>query len=331
LVSIIIPVYNRAHLIGETLESVLAQSYANWECIIIDDGSSDNIKEIIDYFTGLDSRFRFYYRPKEQPKGANACRNFGFIKANGQYVNWFDSDDIMHSDFLKLKVETLEQNPKLDFCACISSKFKVSIKNIEKADRPLTMNSDNYIEDYLINGLYFYTPSPMWRTSFLANKKHFNESLQRSQERDFHFRMLTFKPKFTYLDTVLFYVRIEGDSISTKARTSLIAQKSVYQYFDNVFGFLERTKDLKNREKLLAYVFYRQATNYYNINQLCSGFVQRFNILMTHGKYFKSYCKSNKALKQHLAKINIGFLVLLIAKKGYSFFYFPQYDYAKKE
>ena len=331
MVSIIIPVYNRAHLIGETLESVLAQTYSDWECIIVDDGSTDNIKEVIASFSNKDSRFIFYNRPKDKPKGANACRNFGFLKANGKYVNWFDSDDIMHSDFLKLKVEALEQNPKLDFCACISRKFTKSIKSLDQEDRPLVMNSDNYIEDYLINGLYFYTPSPLWRKSFLDNKKHFNETLQRSQERDFHFRMLTYKPMFTYLDIVLFYVRVEGDSISTKARTSLNAQKSVFQYFDNVFSFLEQAKTLKNREKLMAYVFYRQATNYYNINQLCSGFAQRFNILLSHGKFLKNYCKSIDILKQHLKKVKIGFYMLLIAKKGYTYFYFPQYDYAKKE
>tara|TARA_R110002049_G_scaffold10507_2_gene51622 strand:+ start:16657 stop:17652 length:996 start_codon:yes stop_codon:yes gene_type:complete len=331
LVSIIIPVYNRAHLIGETLDSVLAQSYTNWECIIVDDGSTDNSIGVINSYLDLDARFKFYDRPKEKPKGANACRNYGLENANGKYINWFDSDDIMHADFLNLKVETLEQNPELDFCACISSKFKESIKNAEKADRPLIMTSDNYIEDYLINGLYFYTPSPLWKSTFLENKKHFDESLQRSQERDFHFRMLTFQPQFKYLDTVLFYVRVEGESISTKARTSLKAQKSVFKYFDNVFNFLEQTKELKNREKLMAYIFYRQATNYYNINQLCTGFVQRFNILLSHGKSLKNYSKSINALKQHLGKINIGFFVALFAKKGYKYFYFPQYDYAKKE
>lgn len=62
LVSIIIPVYNRALLIGETLDSILCQSYANWECLLIDDGSSDNTAQIVNDYVLRDSRFQYYFR-----------------------------------------------------------------------------------------------------------------------------------------------------------------------------------------------------------------------------------------------------------------------------
>ena len=65
LVSIIIPTYNRAHLIGETLDSVLAQTYQNWECIIVDDGSSDNTDDVVNDYVKKDPRFKYYYRPDE--------------------------------------------------------------------------------------------------------------------------------------------------------------------------------------------------------------------------------------------------------------------------
>ena len=76
LVSIIIPTYNRAHLIGETLDSVLAQTYQNWECIIVDDGSSDNTDEVIGAYVEKDSRFKYYHRSdKDLPKEPSASRN----------------------------------------------------------------------------------------------------------------------------------------------------------------------------------------------------------------------------------------------------------------
>ena len=78
LVSIIIPTYNRAHFIGETLESVLAQTYHNWECIVIDDGSTDYTDELMEFYCEKDSRIQYYHRPSHKPKGANACRNYGF-------------------------------------------------------------------------------------------------------------------------------------------------------------------------------------------------------------------------------------------------------------
>ncbi len=60
LVSIIIPTYNRAHLIHETLDSVLAQTYTNWECIVVDDGSSDNTEEVLESYINKDFRFQDY-------------------------------------------------------------------------------------------------------------------------------------------------------------------------------------------------------------------------------------------------------------------------------
>nr|MBF6607613.1 glycosyltransferase family 2 protein [Flavobacterium sp.] len=95
LVSIIIPTFNRANLLAETLDSIIQQTHTNWECIIVDDGSTDNISDIIEKYVSTDSRFRFYKRPSDRPKGANACRNYGFEMSKGDFINWFDSDDIM--------------------------------------------------------------------------------------------------------------------------------------------------------------------------------------------------------------------------------------------
>src|SRR5690606_34265329 len=100
LISIVIPTYNRAQFIAETLTSVKNQTYQNWECVVVDDGSTDNTIEIIQQFTASDDRFKLYSRPTNRPKGANACRNYGFEVSSGLYINWFDSDDIMAPTFI---------------------------------------------------------------------------------------------------------------------------------------------------------------------------------------------------------------------------------------
>src|SRR5690606_36556858 len=105
LVSIIIPTFNRAHLIGETLDSVLAQTYQNWECIVVDDGSTDKTEATVGAYLKRDARFRLFKRPDHKPKGANACRNYGFEKSKGEYVQWFDSDDLMHPEKLTIKIK----------------------------------------------------------------------------------------------------------------------------------------------------------------------------------------------------------------------------------
>ena len=120
LVSIIIPTFNRAHLIEGTLESIMAQTYQNWECIIVDDGSTDVTLEVLAIYARLDTRIVFYKRPNGLPKGVNVCRAYGFEKSKGEYISWFDSDDIMHPDKL-FKTLGLFKDNALD---CIVHNFK---------------------------------------------------------------------------------------------------------------------------------------------------------------------------------------------------------------
>ena len=90
LVSIIIPTFNRYDYIGETLESVIMQTYRNWECIIVDDGSSDYTSQLIDFYCEKDNRFKYFTRTKDLTKGANSCRNLGFKKSSGKYIQWLE-------------------------------------------------------------------------------------------------------------------------------------------------------------------------------------------------------------------------------------------------
>ncbi|MBS3738754.1 glycosyltransferase family 2 protein [Mesohalobacter halotolerans] len=105
--SIIIPTYNRAHLIGETLDSVLAQTYQNWECIILDDGSTDNTDDVVGEYVLKDPRFKYYHRPDEHLPGGNGARNFGFKMSKGDYVNWLDSDDLFSENKIEEQLKLI--------------------------------------------------------------------------------------------------------------------------------------------------------------------------------------------------------------------------------
>ncbi|MFN3640765.1 MAG: glycosyltransferase family 2 protein, partial [Flavobacterium sp.] len=100
-IDIIIPVYNRAHLIMDTLRSIQCQSFKDWNCFLIDDGSEDNLEEVVGEFIQIDNRFHFFKRPPDRRKGANACRNFGFEKSTSPFVYWFDSDDLLKPNALE--------------------------------------------------------------------------------------------------------------------------------------------------------------------------------------------------------------------------------------
>jgi len=219
LVSIIIPSFNRPHLIDETLNSVLTQSYINWECIVVDDGSTDETINVIKKYCKKDSRFQFHYRPKNRHKGANACRNYGFELSRGKFINWFDSDDLMHEDKLKLKVDCLQKS-KANFVVCEGVEYKNTINNvIHTWDN---IYSKNVLLDHITGKVNFHTNGPLFRRDFLKDKKLFDESLQRKQEWEFYSRLLTFSTNYIPLNEVLYYFRIHENSINGQNKISTL-------------------------------------------------------------------------------------------------------------
>lgn len=93
LVSIIVPVYNAEKYLSDALNSVIKQTYSNWECLIIDDGSTDSSQSIAERFTKHDDRFRYYF---QNNKGASSARNMGVQKSSGEYIQYLDADDVIY-------------------------------------------------------------------------------------------------------------------------------------------------------------------------------------------------------------------------------------------
>jgi GalNAc5-diNAcBac-PP-undecaprenol beta-1,3-glucosyltransferase len=112
--SIIIPVYNRSHLIGETIDTVLAQTYPDFEIIIVDDGSTENIKKVLDEEYSNESRVK-YFRKQNEERGA--ARNYGLKQANGDYAVFFDSDDFMQPHYLEVLNKIIVENPGIKLLA----------------------------------------------------------------------------------------------------------------------------------------------------------------------------------------------------------------------
>ena len=98
LVSIIIPCYNYAHFLSECFENLKNQSHTNWECLIVDNASTDNSKEVIESFASSDNRIKYFYQPI---KGPSAARNMGIREAKGDYIQFLDADDLLNLNKLK--------------------------------------------------------------------------------------------------------------------------------------------------------------------------------------------------------------------------------------
>jgi len=107
-VSIVVPVYNAAPFLREALDSVIAQTHADWECLCIDDGSDDGSLEILNEYAGRDGRFKVR---SQKNAGVSAARNAGLEMASGEFVAFLDPDDLFHPQCLALALEAAQTKP----------------------------------------------------------------------------------------------------------------------------------------------------------------------------------------------------------------------------
>ncbi len=126
-VSVIIPTYNRAGLILETVESVRDQTYSHWEMIIVDDGSDDNTEELIMQLN--DDRIHYIKAGRSGIGGK--VKNTGIKKASGEFIAFVDSDDLWDKTKLEKQITALQQNPEADFCLTNGYNFKVKGEPID--------------------------------------------------------------------------------------------------------------------------------------------------------------------------------------------------------
>jgi glycosyltransferase involved in cell wall biosynthesis len=254
VVSIIIPVFNRDKLIKDTLSSIKNQTYENWECILVDDGSTDSTLEVINDYCKNDNRFIILKRPKDRLKGANSCRNYGFELSKGKYINWFDSDDLMHPDFIRNKVRCFTN--KID---CVISKtcfFKNDV-NLILGKETRTKLTDNLLEDFITLRTSWYLPDPMWEKKYLLDKNLFSEVLKKGQDRDFHIRMLINNPKLKVVEEYLTYYRQHDKTISNNYSRDVIQS-----YFDALNKRIKLLLKLKPSNDLKFFLLKEQIKNY---------------------------------------------------------------------
>jgi glycosyltransferase involved in cell wall biosynthesis len=215
-ISIIIPFYNRAEFLIETLNSILEQSYKNIEVLVVDDDSNEeNFNKAKRFIKILgDSRFQLLKKPYTYPKGANGSRRYGFHQSSGTFIKWFDSDDIMLPDFLQIQIDSV-LNYDLDGvfanCGIYDEDFGQKIRNSWK---PL-IYSENVLRDYLKTRLAWQTGSGLWnRDSISRSFEPFQQDISNGQEWIFHLFVLTSGLKIGVLDKELYKVRSHSNSIS---------------------------------------------------------------------------------------------------------------------
>lgn len=145
MISVIMPLYNNEKYVIEAIQSVINQTYKDWELIIINDASTDNSKEIVQRFLHkqLDSRIKFI--DLENNKGVSFTRNLGIKEAKGEYISFLDSDDLWDKEFLKLSYLKLKENYKF-----VYTNFYYLYEN-NKLKKSYSCNKNGYLNDFISN------------------------------------------------------------------------------------------------------------------------------------------------------------------------------------
>ena len=210
-ITIIMATYNRAHFILETLETIQNQSTVNWECLIIDDGGTDDTEEVLGSILKQDLRFQFLHRPDNYQKGLPGCRNYGLDLAKGAYVIFFDDDDIVHPENLRIGLEVLELN-NVDFCHYQKLAFET--------ERPLIVNNSITIQQYLTKAdidkvvsqqIGLASCTVLWKKSCF-NRVRFNENLLYAEEWECYSKLISENFKGVVISNVLYYNRKHANS-----------------------------------------------------------------------------------------------------------------------
>ncbi len=239
LVSIIIPVFNREKLIAETLDSVCAQLYQNWECIVVDDGSTDSTVEVVNIYSIKDKRIRVFVRPDSYRKGASSSRNFGLQMAEGELIQFLDSDDLLENNKFQEQVKLYKGDLTLFTCkwggfentSDLKKRFKYkyhSYKDFHKGINLLrTFGSQN---EFFPQHVYL-VPKPLIEKTGL-----WNEALSNNDDAEFFTRVILQSTYIKFASQTSVYYRYSGlDKLSSftdeqKVISAINSWKLIHQH-----------------------------------------------------------------------------------------------------
>lgn len=247
LVSIIIPTYNREHLIGETLDSILKQTYSNWECIIVDDRSTDSTSDLLENYSSSDKRFLFFIRPEKRIKGANSCRNIGLNKAKGAFIVFFDSDDLMTPDHLEVKVKGIQKG-NYDYVITRTQYFNYDNDQIDRYYK---------FDEYEITAENYITQKINWLTLDVCIKKSlaknisFNEQLQSGQEYNYFSKLSTLSVNTLFINKVVSLRRHHKGSIRSQINTTNKSRESTFKKYLFTYVDIKKSASIATRHFLI--------------------------------------------------------------------------------
>ncbi len=222
LISVIVPVYNGAAFITETLESLRSQTYSNWECIVVDDGSTDDTAVVVKRWIASDLRFAYVYQAN---KGLSGARNSGLTRANGQFIQFLDADDVVLPEKFGKQIAALSNLAPGELAVSYTDYMTGRSGNIYEA-------ADYYVDSA------FHSVNPLlelisrWEATlsipphcflfstdlFLGKGIRFDQQLRNHEDFECWVNVFRLKPRVVYVAEKLCIYRITDGSMSKNMR-----------------------------------------------------------------------------------------------------------------
>ena len=269
--TVIVPSYNRAHLIGETIQSVINQSFGDWELIIVDDGSTDNTHEVVEQFHLSDNRIKYHYQKNAE---RSAARNQGIKLSNGEFICFLDSDDRWLSQHLEIIHSTIQKHNYLK--ALYFTGVRWCFDNGETEDVLFeAIDNQNPIEYVIKNQI---GPSTQCLHKELLEKYQFNTRLRVNEDVELNTRIMNEYPLVQipqvtvemliheentkalfkeYITPQVEAMKLIFSNPLLKGKISKSFQKKIQHSFDSQYIMVwERLNDKKKLNKaILRYLF----------------------------------------------------------------------------
>lgn len=256
-VSAIVPFFNSAEYLAESLESLLNQSIQTWECILVDDGSTDQSSKIAREYCKNDARFRYIF---QENRGPSAARNSGVDIAQGEYVQFLDSDDILRKDRFELLLSEYKSTEKE--VVLYSNMLIGDSENIQCTRKPKRSSHighdvgyrDMY-QKFLID--FIFIPSCLLIPKRIIEKIKWDPSLKHSEDWDYYLNILSNDVKFRCVDIPLVIYRDTPKSLSKNLTISFESKYNIlvkWLKWKDYFHFLYRTNQLFTNNLFLLFI-----------------------------------------------------------------------------
>lgn len=270
IISVVTPTYNRADFLPYAVESVLAQTFSDFELLVVDDGSTDSTRHLMERYTD-DPRVRYFYQPNH---GQSVARNRGLKEARGEYICFLDSDNAWFPDKLEKSLNAFRENPAVDV-------VYGDYVEIDKAGAELGINRmkrhSGHITPELLKDNFVSMNTTMTRRECFSEMGGFDVADRLAEDYGLWLRLST-RYRFYYLPEVLGYYRVMDDQISSDKASRLDANERLLLSFLDSYG---GSVTARQRKRGLSHFYLRRA-----------------RLLATQGEFTRAYRDIFKAAKQ---------------------------------